>query len=288
MSENLNQENQNRSEFLTRGEFMAMMATAGVSVAVAAAVSEVDVLRDLIEKEVQIDLQGAIEEQEMYGGHGPAGKHRWGMVINLSKCIGCQYCVYACQAVNNVTDEMRWNVYKPDVTETGLEFHMTRPCLHCQDAPCTSVCPVQATYVREDGIVIMDYDVCIGCRYCQVACPYGARSFNWKQRLEDSGYQEEWGAAEVDIRPRGVPEKCTFCVHRIDRGLPQGLVPGIDPQATPACVNICPVDARIFGDLNDPNSPVSQAIANNPTFRLREDLGTEPNVYYIPPEGMAI
>jgi len=112
--------------------------------------------------------------------------------------------------------------------------------------------------------------------------------FNWKARDGDSGYQAEWGAAEVEPRPRGVAEKCTFCVHRIDRGLAQGMVPGVDRPATPACVNICPVEARVFGDLNDPNSRVSRLIKDLPTFRLREDLGTEPNVYYVPPEGMTL
>ncbi|NDJ87094.1 MAG: 4Fe-4S dicluster domain-containing protein [Chloroflexi bacterium] len=219
---------------------------------------------------------------------GPPGKHHWGMVINLETCIGCEYCVYACQAINDVPDDMRWNVHLVDKTETGDTFHMTRPCLHCNDAPCVSVCPVYATYVRDDGLVVMDYDVCIGCRYCQVACPYDARTFNWEAREGPSGYQAVWGEAEVERRPRGVAEKCTFCIHRIDRGLKQGLVPGIDRAATPACVNICPVEARIFGDLNDPDSPASIAIRENPTFRLREDLGTEPSVYYIPPEGMTI
>lgn len=275
----------NGDKFITRREFLTILTGLGATAAVAAALSELEPLRDLIEREIQIDLAAAESEGSH---HTPSGKHRWGMVIDLSKCIGCQYCVYACQAVNDVPDDMRWNVYHPDVTESGNAFHMTRPCLHCQDAPCTAVCPVQATYVREDGIVFMDYDICIGCRYCQVACPYGARTFNWKARDGASGYQADWGSAEVERRPRGVVEKCTFCVHRIDRGVPQGLIPGIDRAATPACVNICPVEARIFGDLNDPNSPVSLAIANNPTFRLREELGTEPNVYYIPPEGMAI
>jgi len=96
-----------------------------------------------------------------------------------------------------------------------------------------------------------------------------------------------WGVPEVERRPRGVVEKCTFCVHRIDAGLAAGLVPGVDREATPACVNICPVGARVFGDLLDPNSPVSQVIAANPTLRLREELGTESSVYYIPPEGTA-
>ncbi|MCC6800176.1 MAG: 4Fe-4S dicluster domain-containing protein [Anaerolineae bacterium] len=210
------------------------------------------------------------------------------MLIDLRKCIGCQYCVYACQAVNNVPDDMRWNVYFPEVTTTGVPFHMTRPCMHCQDAPCTAVCPTRATWQRADGIVVMDYDLCIGCRYCQVACPYDARTFNWRARSGSSGYQSEWGAAEVEPRPRGVAEKCTFCIHRIDRGLAQGMVPGVDRPATPACVNICPVEARIFGDLNDPDSRISRLIKALPTFRLREDLGTEPNVYYVPPEGMPL
>jgi len=276
----------NNDKFITRREFITALTAIGASAAVATAVSEVEPLRELIEREIALELPNV--EAEAAHGHVTTGQHRWGMVIDLSKCIGCEYCVYACQAVNNVTDDMRWNVYLPEETETGNVFHMTRPCLHCQDAPCVAVCPVQATFVRDDGIVMMDYEKCIGCRYCQVACPYDARSFNWDYRTEDSGYQEQWGSAEVDIRSRGVPEKCTFCVQRIDRGLPQGLVPGVDRAATPACVNICPVRARIFGDLNDPNSEIAQVIKNNPTFRLREDLGTEPNVYYIPPEGMAI
>ncbi|WP_343422178.1 sulfate reduction electron transfer complex DsrMKJOP subunit DsrO [Candidatus Flexifilum breve] len=267
-------------QFITRRDFMRLMAGVGISVAAAAALSNADQLRALLDQEIALETG-----ERSAHAHGDA-RHRWGMVIDLRACIGCDYCVYACQAVNDVLDDMRWNVHLIDRTETGNVYHLTRPCLHCQDAPCAAVCPVGATFVREDGIVIMDYDKCIGCRYCQVACPYGARSFNWTARATASGYQAEWGAAEVEQRPRGVVEKCTFCVHRIDRGLSQGLVPGVDRAATPACVNICPVKARVFGDLNDPESPVSRLIAANPTFRLREDLGTEPNVYYIPPEGL--
>ncbi len=273
-------------KFISRREFFRMMVGLGVGVSTIAALSNVDRLMQLLDQEREIER---IVAGEAAAGHAASTHpHRWGMVINLNTCIGCDYCVYACQAVNDVADDMRWNVHLLERTETGNEFHMTRPCLHCQDAPCAAVCPVGATYVRDDGIVIMDYDKCIGCRYCQVACPYGARSFNWGVREDENPYQTTWGTAEVERRPRGVVEKCTFCVHRIDRGLPLGLVPGIDRAATPACVNVCPVGARIFGDLNDPESPVSRAIATNPVFRLREDLGTEPNVYYIPPEGMAL
>jgi Fe-S-cluster-containing dehydrogenase component len=117
-----------------------------------------------------------------------------------------------------------------------------------------------------------------------VACPYDARKFNWADRTDVNPYIPTWGIAEVERRPRGVVEKCTFCIHRIDSGLANGLMPGVDRDATPACVNACPVGARIFGNLKDPNSKVSQAIANNPTLRLREELGTEPSVYYIPPK----
>ena len=274
-------------KFLTRREFITAVTAVGGSLAVAVALSEVSALRDLIEQEIKLDLPSL--ETESGGHHAESSSpHSWGMVIDLRKCIGCKYCIYACQAVNDVPDDMRWNVYLAEQTETGMPFHMTRPCMHCQEAPCVSVCPVGATYTRDDGLVIMDYEKCIGCRYCEVACPYDARTFNWKQRDSSSGYQPEWGSAEVARRPRGVAEKCTFCRHRIDRGLSQGLIPGIDRAATPACVNICPMTARVFGDLKDPNSPVSKVLAEQPTFRLREDLGTSPNVYYVPPEGMAI
>ncbi len=219
------------------------------------------------------------EEQETVA----RGELRWGMVINLDKCIGCEYCLRACSAVNDVAPDKPWNIVMEDRTRTGRRYFFSRPCLHCQHAPCVDVCPVQATYVREDGIVIMDYERCIGCRYCEVACPYDARKFNWEARKDENPYVPTWGTPEVERRPRGVVEKCTFCAHRIDKGLEKGLVPGRDWEATPACVNICPVDARVFGNLNDPNSQVSRLIASNSTVRLREDLGTEPSVYYIMP-----
>jgi len=132
---------------------------------------------------------------------------------------------------------------------------------------------------------MMDYGRCIGCRYCQVACPYDARKFNWEAREDDDNpYIPAWGEPEIERRPRGVVEKCTFCVHRIDDGLKKGLKPGIDLNATPACVNICPVKARSFGNLKDPDSNVSKLIEANPVIVLREELGTEPSVFYIPPK----
>ena len=263
------------STLISRRDLVTLLVGSGLALAFAATLAEPlnPVAQQLL----------AVPKVEPPSGH----RHHWVMVIDLRKCIGCDYCVYACQATNDTTDEMRWNIRVDDITDTGETFHVTRPCLHCVNAPCVDVCPVSATYHRDDGLVVMDYNKCIGCRYCQTACPYGARSFNWTERGDiPNDKAPEWGAPEVPRRPRGVVEKCTFCVHRIDAGLARGLMPGTDPDATPACVNICPVHARFFGDINDPTSTVAQIITSQPTLRLREDLGTDPSVYYIPPKGL--
>jgi Fe-S-cluster-containing dehydrogenase component len=224
-------------------------------------------------------------EGEAQVGHGAVtGEYHWGMVIDLDQCIGCEYCQRACCATNDVRADEPWNVVLEDKTSGGASFFLSRPCLHCQNAPCVEVCPVKATYHREDGLVVMDYDRCIGCRYCQVACPYDARRFNWQERTDENPYVPAWGDPEVERRPRGVVEKCTFCIQRIDKALENGLMPGEDRDATPACVNICPVGARTFGNLKDANSRIAQTIAANPTLRLRDELGTEASVYYIPPK----
>lgn len=266
---------------VTRRDFIALLVGAGVSVGAAAVLA--DPIANFLTPPVPEDEHSRVEG----GGHDVVGSspHHWVMVIDLSKCVGCDYCVYACQATNDTTEDMRWNVRLVDETPQGDIFHVTRPCLHCNNAPCVRVCPVSATYSRADGIVVMDYDRCIGCRYCQTACPYGARVFNWEERGDEPNpYAPEFGTPEIERRVRGVVEKCTFCIHRIDAALLEGKIPGEDAEATPACINICPVNARFFGDLNDPHSEVSRIIENNATLRLREDLGTAPNVYYIPPE----
>jgi Fe-S-cluster-containing dehydrogenase component len=260
---------------LKRRDFLVLAGTAAGSI-VAAQVLTTGVLSPF----------GGLKQRQVTGDAAPekaSSEYHWGMLINLDKCIGCEYCQRTCSATNDVLDDKPWNLVVEDQMENGQTYFFSRPCLHCQDAPCVEVCPVQATYHREDGLVMMDYDRCIGCRYCEVACPYDARKFNWAERTDVNPYIPTWGEAEVPRRPRGVVEKCTFCVHRIDAGLAAGLMPGVDRDATPACVNACPVGARVFGNLKDPNSKVSQAIANNPTIRLREELGTEPSVYYIPP-----
>jgi phenylacetyl-CoA:acceptor oxidoreductase subunit 1 len=212
----------------------------------------------------------------------PSGGRQWAMVIDQNKCTGCGYCVMACRAHNDVPPNITWNPVLESGKINDKKVFLSRPCMQCTKAPCVEVCPVGASYYRPDGIVMMDYDRCIGCRYCEVACPYQARSFNWKEFTDPNPAVPQWGEPEIPRRPRGVPEKCAFCYERIDRGLKLGLTPGVDQDATPACVNICPTGARAFGNINDPESNVSKLLSQNPTYRLRESLGTEPRVYYIP------
>lgn len=211
-----------------------------------------------------------------------ASPHRWAMVIDQSKCVGCGYCTEACRANNDVPPTMAWNKVISVGQLGDKEVFLPRPCMHCEHPPCVEVCMVGASYRRADGIVMMDYDKCIGCRYCEVACPYGARAFNWEEFTGPNPAVPVWGEPDIERRPRGVVEKCSFCFQRIDRGLALGLTPGVDAEATPACVVACPMKARLFGDLNDPESEVSQTLASHPSYRLREDLGTAPRVYYLP------
>jgi phenylacetyl-CoA:acceptor oxidoreductase 27-kDa subunit len=153
-------------------------------------------------------------------------------------------------------------------------------CQHCTDPPCLDVCPATATRKRPDGIVTVDYDLCIGCAYCTLACPYQARS-----RVDRATFA--YGEATDPERVRhddarlAVATKCTFCVDRIDAGIAHGLTPGIDPAATPACVNSCIAQALAFGDIEDPDSNVSRLLAENRHFRMHEDLGTGPGFYYL-------
>ena len=211
-----------------------------------------------------------------------SGPNQWVMVIDQSKCIGCGYCTLACQSHNDINPDIQWNRVMAAGEVDGKDVFLPRPCMQCAKAPCVEVCPVNASYYRPDGIVMMDYDRCIGCRYCEVACPYQARSFNWKAFDGPNPSVPKWGQPEVARRPRGVVEKCAFCYQRIDRGLALGLQPGVDADATPACVVACPTGARVFGDLNDPNSNVSKLLKQNVSYRLRDDLGTGPRVYYLP------
>ncbi len=233
---------------------------------------------------------------------------RYGMVIDLERCTGCRACVEACKVENNTPMANQWmyvfRLEEGRYPNTHIAF-LPRPCQHCDNAPCVKVCPVGARFKREDGIVATDWERCIGCRYCEVACPYGVNYFNWKAPA--SNYYLDWHDPAVDVasqgqvppyrnpdldkpygkeqrriagggRARGVIEKCTFCVQRVEQGL------------DPACVANCPLFALHFGDLDDPNSSVSRLLHRKPAFRLLEETGTQPRVYYVggqPPSAKA-
>ncbi len=210
---------------------------------------------------------------------------QWSMVADLRRCVGCQTCTAACKHANATVPAVQWRRVLDFETgsypEVGRTF-MPVGCMHCSDPPCMHVCPSTATGQRDDGLVTIDYDICIGCAYCAVACPYQARykvdgpSFAYG----GDGRMKHEAAREEPAR-LGVAQKCTFCSDKIDFGLANGLTPGIDPDATPACVNSCIADALHFGDRDDPASNVSQLLAANATFRMHTEIGTEPNFHYI-------
>jgi phenylacetyl-CoA:acceptor oxidoreductase 27-kDa subunit len=209
---------------------------------------------------------------------------RYVMVADLRRCVGCQTCTAACRTANATPPGVQWRKVLdmeigtyPDVSRTFVPVG----CMHCADPPCMQVCPSTATRKRDDGIVTIDYDICIGCAFCAVACPYQAR---YKVDREHFAYGDEPMVSETEKRdPRrlSVSTKCTFCVDRIDAGIDNGLTPGEDPDATPVCVNSCIADALHFGDVDDPDSKVSRLLAENHFFRMHEDLGTNPSFYYL-------
>lgn len=205
------------------------------------------------------------------------------MVIDLGKCIGCGSCSVACSAKNNVPQNTMRKVLDLGIVRDsgGQRFFLPMLCNHCENPPCLKVCPTKATHKRADGIVSIDTEKCIGCGYCIVACPYQARTILHDQ----SGFCFLENRLDGQTRDEkiGVCLKCDFCSSRIDQGLRKGLIPGIDPEATPECVNTCSSGALLFGDLNDPTGKIAQKIREVRAVRLQEDLGTGPSVYYIVP-----
>ncbi len=217
---------------------------------------------------------------------------RWAMVADLNRCVGCQTCTAACKHTNATAPGVQWRKVLdleigeyPKVTRTFVPVG----CQHCADPPCMHVCPSTATGQRADGVVTIDYELCIGCGYCMVACPYQARfKVMEKAKAYPEGRMRHERQREDPARLK-VAQKCTFCADRIDHGLANGLTPGVDPEATPACANACIADALVFGDVEDPNSRVSKLLAENQWFRMHEELGTDPGFYYLwnakPPAG---
>lgn len=213
---------------------------------------------------------------------------RWGMVIDLQKCIGCYSCLIACKQEHFLPPDIFWN--RLLISETGKYPTVTKQmypvlCNHCKEASCVKACPSGASTRREDGIVVIDYDKCVGCRYCVIACPYQNRTFYADGKKE---YFPGQGLTELEaigkkLYPLQVKTvvKCNFCVERIDQGIRQRLKPGVDREATPACVINCPVKARYFGDLDDPESEVSVLIKEKKGFQPHPEFGTDPSVYYI-------
>jgi molybdopterin-containing oxidoreductase family iron-sulfur binding subunit len=218
---------------------------------------------------------------------------RWGLVIDLDRCTGCQACVVACKHENNVPFStpdvaragrlLTW-IQLAAVETTGRHAGLLPlMCQHCDRPPCTDVCPTSATYLNPEGLVAQIYPRCIGCRYCTNACPYAVKVFNWTT--------PEWPEAmvpmhnpDVSTRPQGVVEKCTFCHHRLMRARDRARAEQRElatEDYVPACVQTCPAEAMVFGDLDDPHSEVA-ALAGSPrSFRWMEELGTRPKVVYL-------
>jgi len=240
-------------------------------------------------------------EKEYSGTYGKSVKVRatppiegvsYGYGLDLSRCIGCRRCVYGCVAENNQSREpqIHWirvlqlnkergvdledaeHYYNPAKVPEKGHFYMPVQCQQCERPPCVKVCPVQATWKERDGITVVDYNWCIGCRYCMAACPYGARHFNWKKAgLPAAEVNPETHYLGNRPRPVGVVEKCTFCIQRVRN----------TPGRYTACVEVCPVGARKFGNLLDPESEIRYVIENKRVFILKEDLNTRPKFYYF-------
>jgi molybdopterin-containing oxidoreductase family iron-sulfur binding subunit len=204
---------------------------------------------------------------------------RLGMVIDTRRCVGCHTCAVACKGENNLPDTNWWNrtltvggqnMDSPSGTYPYLDLkYITLACQHCENPACTKACPTGATYKRaEDGVVLQDYDKCVGCRMCMAACPYtGVRVFNW----EEPTYQVDFaiGGEGVQTHQKHTVEKCILCAHRLAVG------------QEPACIEVCPARARHFGDLNDPTSEVAQLLRERHSFTLLPEKETKPSIYFL-------
>ena len=215
---------------------------------------------------------------------------QFGYALNLSRCIGVRRCVYACMKENNIPmdhPEMAYiRVHELDNDSLDLfesdanyeheqvpvknKYYLPIQCQQCKEPPCTDACPVQATWQEPDGITVVDYNWCIGCRYCIAACPYEARRFNWKRpEIKAEDINPDMSYLGNRIRPKGVVEKCHFCQQRTRHGL------------NPACAEACPTGARVFGDLNDPDGRLQYILKNKRVYVLKAELKTFPRFFYF-------
>ncbi len=236
-------------------------------------------------------------EQEAKDTHGidvsikdpqPIPGVRYAYAINLSVCNGNGKCMEACHRENNhdrATNQSYIRILEMPVGTLDMEkgnttythsvpakdkYYMPVQCFQCENPPCVNVCPVEATWQEKDGIVVVDYNWCIGCRYCEAACPYHARRFNWKEpEIPAEEINPDQGYLSNRVRPQGVIEKCHFCLHRTREG------------RLPACLEACPTGARIFGNILDPDSEIRWVVENKRVFVLKEELGTKPSMYYF-------
>jgi Fe-S-cluster-containing dehydrogenase component len=231
------------------------------------------------------EVFSTVEPPEPSPTAGTLASKKWAMGVHFQKCWkieGCRDCIDACHRIHNVPDlgtlkeEIKWiwtfpfgEVFPENQFEFMEEDYQNKPvlllCNHCDDPPCVKYCPTKATWKREDGIVMMDFHRCIGCRYCMAGCPYGSRSFNWR----DPRPFIKKVNLEFPTRTRGVVEKCNFCEER----LAQGLIP--------ACVEACKEKVLVFGDLKNPESELRRALHNKIVYQRQPELGTKPKVYYI-------
>jgi molybdopterin-containing oxidoreductase family iron-sulfur binding subunit len=212
----------------------------------------------------------------------------FGYALNISRCMGYRDCVHACVEENNQSraseiqyirvlqmndgsSNLEESDHYYDSAEVPVEgkYYLPVQCMQCDDPPCVKACPVKATWMEPDGIVVIDYDWCIGCRYCMTACPYWARRFNWTEaKIPPDKLNPDTHYLGNRPRPSGVVEKCHFCIQRTRKG------------RQPACMEACPTGARVFGNLLDPKSEIRYVLENKTVFRLKEDLGTEPKFWY--------